>query len=84
MIRPREGGVSRTRSEARILAGRNTGTAIVPSNNGANIRGDVRARVERLSFMRISVVIDRLATVPFRIGVCCIGGLAKRYAGLRF
>ena len=50
--------------------------AIVPSNKGANIRGDVRARAERLFFMRLSVVTDRRSAVRFR-EERVIGGLAK-------
>jgi hypothetical protein len=58
MIRPSENTVSRTRSAIGALTGRNAGVAIVPSNKGANTRGDVRARAERLFFMRISVVTE--------------------------
>ena len=70
MIRPSENVVSRTRSVTGTLTGRTAGAAIVPSNNGANSRGDVRARAERLFFMRISVVTDRWAAVHFRVRAC--------------
>lgn len=59
VVRPRDNGAPRTRSESRIRAGRTAGTAIVPSNNGANTRDEVRARAERLFFMRTSVATDR-------------------------
>jgi len=67
MIRPSENVVSRTRSVTGTLTGRTAGAAIVPSNNGANSKGDVRARAERLFFMRISVVTDRWAAVHCRV-----------------
>ena len=69
MIRPSENAVRRTRSVIATLTGRTAGAAIVPSNNGANSRNDVRARAERLLFMRISVVTDRWAAVHFRLRV---------------
>jgi len=58
VVRPRENGAPRTRSESRIRAGCTAGAAIVPSNNGANTRGEVRVRAERLFFKRTSEARD--------------------------